>query len=155
VTVAPLGILTFAHGEQWEIYLVSALIGIGLGFAFAAMSNIIVEAVPPSQTGVASGMNANIRTIGGAIGAAVTGSIVTSNASAAGIPHESGYTHGFGFLFLGTLVATAAVFGIPSGRKRGNEIDAEIVKARDEEGVTIVRNPEAALVPNAALLELE
>ncbi len=32
------------------------------------MSNLIVHAVPPAQTGVASGMNANIRTIGGAVG---------------------------------------------------------------------------------------
>ena len=35
------------------------------------MSNIIVTAVPPEQTGVANGMNTNFRTIGGAIGAAV------------------------------------------------------------------------------------
>lgn len=42
----------------------SALMGIGFGLAFSAMSALIVAAVPPSQTGVASGMNANIRTIG-------------------------------------------------------------------------------------------
>ena len=36
---------------------------------------------PSHQTGVASGMNANIRTIGGSIGAAVMASIVTSGAS--------------------------------------------------------------------------
>ena len=42
------------------------------------MSNLIVRAVPAGQTGVASGMNANIRTIGGAVGAGVMSSIVTS-----------------------------------------------------------------------------
>ena len=50
--------------------------------AFAAMSNLVVQGVPPEQTGVASGMNANIRTIGGSIGAAVMSSIVTSTAHA-------------------------------------------------------------------------
>ena len=39
--------------------------GVGFGLVFAAMSNLIVAAVSPAQTGVASGMNANIRTIGG------------------------------------------------------------------------------------------
>ena len=44
----------------------------------------IVAAVPREQTGVASGMNANIRTIGGSIGAAVMSSIVTSHPEAVG-----------------------------------------------------------------------
>ena len=44
------------------------------------MSNLVVEAVPRSQTGVASGMNANIRTVGGAIGGAVLGCVVTAGA---------------------------------------------------------------------------
>ena len=42
------------------------------------MSNLIVDAVPQSQTGVASGMNANIRTVGGALGSAVLASVVTA-----------------------------------------------------------------------------
>jgi len=42
------------------------------------MSANVVAAVPPGQTGVATGMNANIRTIGGSIGAAVMASIVTA-----------------------------------------------------------------------------
>ena len=67
--------------RQWEIYVASTLLGVGLGLAFSAMSNLIVQAVPAEQTGVASGMNANIRTIGGAIGAAVMSSIVTSSSS--------------------------------------------------------------------------
>src|SRR5580704_9154785 len=71
-------ILAFAHAHQWEIYAASTLLGVGLGLAFSAMSNLIVQAVPSAQTGVASGMNANIRTIGGAVGAAVMSSFVTS-----------------------------------------------------------------------------
>ena len=69
--------------------------GVGFGLVFSAMSTLIVAAVPPSQTGVASGMNANIRTIGGSIGAAVMASIVTSQLGPSGLPQESGYTTGF------------------------------------------------------------
>ena len=91
-------ILAFAHTHPWEIYLASTLLGVGLGLAFSAMSNLIVQAVPPSQTGVASGMNANIRTIGGAVGAAVMSSIVTSVLLSDGYPAATGYTRGFAFL---------------------------------------------------------
>ncbi|MGD0379752.1 MAG: MFS transporter [Acidimicrobiales bacterium] len=107
-------ILAFAHTQAWEIYVASTLLGVGLGLAFSAMSNLIVQAVPPAQTGVASGMNANIRTIGGAIGAAVTASIVTERLLANGLPAASGYTKGFAFLAAMTVVAIVAAVFIPT-----------------------------------------
>jgi MFS family permease len=106
-------IMAFAHHQAWEIYLASTLLGIGLGLAFSAMSTLIVQAVPAHQTGVASGMNANIRTIGGSIGAAVMASIVTSHLIG-GQPAESDYTRGFAFLALLTVLATVAAFFIPT-----------------------------------------
>ena len=77
-----MAMLAFAHGEKWELYLATAIMGVGFGLAYAAMSSLIVAAVPPEQTGVASGMNANIRTIGGSIGAALMASMVTSEIAA-------------------------------------------------------------------------
>jgi len=76
--------------EEWEILLAMVLQGVGFGMAYAAMSNLVVQGVPPEQTGVASGMNANIRTIGGSIGAAVMSSIVTSTAGIGGLPPRIG-----------------------------------------------------------------
>jgi sugar phosphate permease len=81
--------------------------------AFAAMSNLVVQGVPPEQTGVATGMNANIRTIGGSIGAAVMSSIVTSTARAGGLPRESGYTHGFALLTIAAIAAAVAAMLVP------------------------------------------
>jgi EmrB/QacA subfamily drug resistance transporter len=107
-------ILAFAHDQPWQIYLASTLLGIGLGLAYSAMSSLIVEAVPPAQTGVASGMNANIRTIGGAIGASIMASIVTSDLGKSGFPVEAGYTRGFAFLGIITVVAVVAALCIPT-----------------------------------------
>ena len=107
-------ILALAHTQQWEIYAASTLLGVGLGLAFSAMSNLIVQAVPSAQTGVASGMNANIRTIGGALGAAVMSSIVTAKLIAHHRPAVSGYTHGFAFLAAMTVVAIIAAIFIPT-----------------------------------------
>lgn len=107
-------ILAFAHDQPWEIYLASTLLGIGLGLAYSAMSSLIVEAVPASQTGVASGMNANIRTIGGAMGASIMASIVTSKLLPGGLPVEAGYVRGFAFLGIMTVVAVVAALFIPT-----------------------------------------
>ena len=71
------------------------ILGLAFGLAFAAMSNLVVAAVPQSQTGVASGMNTNIRTVGGAIGSAVVATVVTGQLQPSGFPSESGYTNGF------------------------------------------------------------
>ncbi|MDT4945874.1 MAG: hypothetical protein QOH14_2607 [Pseudonocardiales bacterium] len=109
VSVVPFLILAFAHGAIWEVVIAMVLMGVAFGLAFSAMSNIIVDAVPASQTGVASGMNANIRTIGGSIGAAAMASILTSGQLTGGLPKESGYT--IGFAVLAGLLVLAAVAG--------------------------------------------
>jgi MFS family permease len=113
ISVAPCLILTFAHAAIWEIVLAMVLLGAGFGLAFSAMSSIIVDAVPSTQTGVASGMNANIRTLGGAIGAAAMASIVTAQALPDGLPKESGYTTGFAMLSVSMVLAAAAGLLIP------------------------------------------
>jgi MFS family permease len=113
LSVAPLLILAFAHAHIWEITVATFLLGAGFGLAFSAMSNIIVDSVPSSQTGVASGMNANIRTIGGSVGAAVMASVVTSGTLAGGLPTEASYTAGFALLAGALLLAALAGLLIP------------------------------------------
>ncbi|HEV2886233.1 MAG TPA: MFS transporter [Jatrophihabitans sp.] len=113
LSVFPLLIMAFAHARIWQIAVATLLLGAGFGLAFSAMSNIIVDSVPTSQTGVASGMNANIRTIGGSVGAAVMASVITSGALAGGLPKESGYTAGFAMLAGALLLAALAGLLIP------------------------------------------
>ena len=102
--------LTLAHDEIWQILVESTILGLAFGLAFAAMSNLVVDAVPQSQTGVASGMNTNIRTVGGAIGSAVLTSVITAQLQPTGVPVESGYTHGFAVL--AALAAAAALVAL-------------------------------------------
>jgi EmrB/QacA subfamily drug resistance transporter len=103
--------LTLVHDELWQIVVETTVLGLAFGLAFAAMSNLVVDAVPQTQTGVASGMNANIRTVGGALGGAVLASVITAGARPDGFPVEAGYTHGFGVLVVtSALAALVAVF---------------------------------------------
>lgn len=139
VGAGAMSVLAFAHQQQWQIYLSSALMGVGFGLAFSAMSALIVAAVPPSQTGVASGMNANIRNIGGSIGSAVMASIVTSQLAASGLPKEAGYTTGFAVMTCGLVLAALAGLLMPSVRRmRPGGSEAEHAELAMLAGGTVV-----------------
>jgi MFS family permease len=126
--IVPYFMLAFAHSQRWEIYLASTLLGVSVGAVFSAVSSLIVEAVPAEQTGVASGMNANIRTIGGAIGSGVVASVVTSHTVSGGLPREAGYTLGFAALGVAAIIAAVAALLIPTAR-RTTQNDAVVLPA--------------------------
>jgi predicted MFS family arabinose efflux permease len=122
---AAMAMFAFAHSQQWEIYVATGILGIGFGLAFSAMSANVVSAVSAQQTGAATGMNANIRTIGGSIGAAVMASIVTAKLEPSGLPAGSGYTTGFGCMAAVLVVAALAGLLIPSQRRPGRAATAK------------------------------
>jgi MFS family permease len=141
VGLAAMAMFASAHDEKWELFVATGVLGIGFGLAFAAMSSLIVAAVPPAQTGVASGMNANIRTIGGSIGAAVMASIVTSSLGADGLPKEAGYTIGFALLacVLGAAaIAAAFIPTLPGARALDTDDEPEHAELALVAGGTVV-----------------
>ncbi|MET7834991.1 MFS transporter [Micromonospora sediminicola] len=115
--VAAAAMLTVAHDTRWEVGVAGGLVGLGIGLAFASMANLIVASVPAAQTGAATGMNANIRTIGGAIGAALASAVITAHPQASGLPREAGFTAGFLLLTGISLAAALAALAVPSGRR--------------------------------------
>jgi MFS family permease len=132
-TAASFAVLAFAHHDRIDIYLGATLLGLGIGLAFAALANLIVEAVPPDQTGVATGVNTIARSLGGALGSQVVASILAGSiVGAAGLPSESSFTLSFA-LASGVLVASAVVALAIPGRR--HEPVAEPAKAATEAGV--------------------
>ena len=121
LSIAPFLLLVFANDHQWEIVVANCLLGGGFGLAFTAMSALIVAGVPVEQTGVASGMNANIRTIGGSIGAAVMSSIIAATVHNGSLPTAAGYDHGFAFLAAMAVLAALAVLLVPRARHLDRE----------------------------------
>ena len=111
--------LAAAHGAKIDIYLGSTVLGLGIGLAFAAMANLVVQAVPQEQTGVATGINAIMRTIGGAIGAQLAAALVTADTVSLGdlvLPAETGYTEAFAMSGVGAVVALLATLAVPGLR---------------------------------------
>jgi EmrB/QacA subfamily drug resistance transporter len=108
-------LLAVMHGAKIDIYLGSLLLGLGIGLAFAATANLMVEAVPQEVTGVASAINAIMRTVGGAIGAQISAAVVSANFVLGGrFPAESGFVIAFAMSAVAAAVALAVVFVIPS-----------------------------------------
>src|SRR3984957_14641222 len=90
-----------------DMLICSALLGAGIGLAYAALGNLIVQAVPPDQTGVASGMNTVVRTLGGAVGGQIAATLVVDH-TAGLLPQLTGFTDTFllsAFLLLVCVLA--------------------------------------------------
>ncbi len=113
VAAASFVVLALWHAEPWQILVATAMQGAGSGLVFATLAGVVIAAVPPRQSSVASGMNANVRTVGGAIGAAVMAGVVTHQLEPSGLPVEHGYTVGFVVLALVTLTGVGAAVLIP------------------------------------------
>jgi predicted MFS family arabinose efflux permease len=106
-------LLVMNHDQQWSISTASGLLGIGIALGFASMANLIIEAVPAEQTGVATGMNTNIRNIGAALGSGIATSLVVSGLLPDGFPKERGYLLAFAVSGLALVVAALAALTIP------------------------------------------
>ena len=117
-TTVSFALLALEHRHPYDLLIAAALLGVGIGLAFAALGNLIVQAVPSHQTGVASGMNTVMRTLGGALGGQLSATFIAANV-AHGEPTVTGFTDTFlmatGFL----LVCLAAGFLVPKARALG------------------------------------
>ncbi|WP_187264934.1 MFS transporter [Homoserinibacter sp. GY 40078] len=94
--ISALSILSMAvfHDSAWQLAIATGGLGIGTGLTVSATPNLIVQSVPATQTGIATGINANVRTIGGALGTTIFTAVVGSTV-VAGLPGESGYIAAF------------------------------------------------------------
>jgi MFS family permease len=94
------------HDEPWQILAPMLVLGVGVGFAFAAMATLITEAVRPTETGVATGMNTVMRTVGGVIGGQVGAALLAAHTiPGTNVPSVDGFTIAF------AIAAVVALFG--------------------------------------------
>jgi MFS family permease len=105
--------LLVAHSHPIELLASSALLGVGMGLAFAALGTLIVEAVPSGQTGAAGGMNTVMRTLGGAVGGQLTATFLADSV-VHGLPTISGFNVSFLMAGVTLVIAVGAGLLIPN-----------------------------------------
>jgi len=127
ITALSFGLIAVAHAHPYELLISTALLGIGIGLAFAALGNFVVQAVEVHQTGAAGGMNTVMRTIGGAIGGQLTATLISDHVAHSGLPTVTGFTESFvlatAFLAVGALTGLL----IPGRREQAAELEAAAV----------------------------
>ena len=106
------------HGSMWQLLLSGAFTGTGIGLAFAAMANAIIESVPRSHTGEATSVNSIVRTIGGSIGTAVLAVVITSDVTPEGVPSDASFTQAFWVCAGIAALAVVASLALPSAHRR-------------------------------------
>jgi EmrB/QacA subfamily drug resistance transporter len=116
ITAVAFAWLAVAHRHPYDMLISSTVLGIGIGLAFAALGNLIVQAVPPSQTGVATGMNTVMRTLGGALGGQLAATFIVDH-MARGFPTVTGFVEAFVMAALFLVVCVLAGLLIPRPRR--------------------------------------
>jgi EmrB/QacA subfamily drug resistance transporter len=113
ISAVAFGYAAIAHRHPYEMLLTATLLGAGIGLAFAALGNLIVQAVPPTQTGVASGMNTVMRTLGGALGGQISATLIAEH-TAHGLPTVTGFTASYALATAFLAVGVLAGLLVPS-----------------------------------------
>jgi MFS family permease len=121
------------HGHPYDVLITTALLGVGIGLAFSALGNLIVGAVEPHQTGVASGMNTVMRTLGGALGGQISATFIAGHMRN-GFPTVTGFTQTYWMATAFLAVAAVAGTLIPATRaaaatRRSDELATEAAGA--------------------------
>jgi MFS family permease len=111
------------HDEPWQVLLSMPILGIGVGFAFAAMATLITEAVRPTETGVATGMNTVMRTVGGVIGGQVGAALLVAHTipGTSHVPAVTGFEIAFGIGAIASVIGAGVAIFITPRRLRRRE----------------------------------
>ena len=110
------------HDHPWQILVAMPVLGIGVGFAFAAMATLITEAVRPTETGVATGMNTVMRTVGGVIGGQMGAALLSAHTiPGTNAPSVVGFEIAFAISAVAALVGAGVAVLVTPPRLRNRQ----------------------------------
>ncbi|MEV4315009.1 MFS transporter [Actinocrispum sp. NPDC049592] len=101
----------------WQLLIVSALIGAGIGLAYGSMPALIMGAVPVSETAAANSLNTLMRAIGTSVSSAVAGMILahmTISLGPVAMPSQDGFRLIMGLGSGAALITIAIAAFIPN-----------------------------------------
>jgi MFS family permease len=107
----------FDHETLVTLAIAGGVFGLGIGLAYASTASIIVESVPADRTGIATGVNANLRTIGSAVGSAFTTAVVFGAVEPGATPALDGYAVAWLTLAAGAVAAAILVLTVRPRRR--------------------------------------
>jgi predicted MFS family arabinose efflux permease len=118
--------IAVAHRAPWQVIAASVLANAYISLGYGALPALVVSEVEPTETGVATSMNAIARTVGSSTAAALV-AVLLGRTTAAGVPMESSFVA----IFVGGA-ATAALAMALIALSRPSRSAMESVDARYE-----------------------
>ncbi|MGN0100848.1 MAG: MFS transporter [Dietzia sp.] len=118
MTVASV-LLWLRHSDFWTLAIGMFLFGAGIGSGYAAMPALIARSVAVDQLGSAVSFNQVLRTVGGAVGAALSAAVLAAHPSGSTYSTDEGITMAFGVgVLCCAVVSLALVVHAVTGRRR-------------------------------------
>jgi hypothetical protein len=82
----------FVREDLWQVFVATAVAGLGVGTVFAALPALIVGTVPAGETGSAMSLNQVLRYVGFAVGSALSATVLEASTRAGqAFPDTGGY----------------------------------------------------------------
>jgi MFS family permease len=111
-------LLGFFHDREIALFALTAVVFVGIGLAFAAVANLIVEHVPSHATGEATGVNALLRALGNALGIQVASGVLNASVVAGStLPSDHAFSVAFMISAMAGVVSVLTALSIPHARR--------------------------------------
>jgi MFS family permease len=117
--IAAYGFTLLFSSEVWHILIANILIGVGIGFGYAAMPMLIMRSVPQTETGASNGLNALFRSLGTSTAAAVVGAVLATYViqhDGVSVPSPAAFQLSFVLGGAAALIAFVVALCIPRAR---------------------------------------
>ncbi|MGO3232505.1 MAG: MFS transporter, partial [Microbacterium sp.] len=117
--VVAYGYVLIWSSEWIHILIANAIIGVGIGFTFAAMPMIIMRSVPANETGASNGLNALFRSVGTSSASAVMGGVLAAmsvEVDGVAVPTREAFNVCFWLAIAAGIIALVLSLFIPKTR---------------------------------------
>ncbi|MDT0274756.1 MFS transporter [Blastococcus goldschmidtiae] len=117
--LAGFALLTWVRSEPWAVIGAGLLTQVAVTITYAALPSLIVQAVHEDETGVANAVNSIARSVGQALGSALTVTLIAAHLDpGSGLPRNIAFTL-VGAIGIGVSVAilAAALLGLAGDRR--------------------------------------
>jgi len=94
VNATTMAAITAVHGSPLSLLVGGGVLGLGQALSLTAMANLVIATVGAGDVGIATGINGVMRTVGMALGSAMSAGILASG-SAGGLPTDHAYAVAF------------------------------------------------------------
>jgi MFS family permease len=112
INTATMAVIAAVHDSPASLLLAGAVLGLGQALALTAMANLVVAAVPGHDVGIATGINMVMRTVGMALGSALSAAILADGTGST-FPSDHAYVVAFAVAACVTAGAVASALAIP------------------------------------------